>query len=315
MSRSKIKPRTASEPAAAQTAAEQQSWRKRDYTLMDCMKLGLIANILFVAFIVICLIYYYSLARKGNYVIPFEVIAYTTEMMGFALFILSVVWTVRLVRARGLMKVLLPVYIGTEVILMLMEFELFPAVFPFTLYTGKSLLLITGHVLFSALVSLSMLQLEPENKRVQVIVGITCAIILAGLLTAATHYRVYASILINAFAYIFFFAAMRTELRKEEIRVDCHGDRAEETSFSTTMFTDSPLLQEKPEKRRRTLGQIAKDAARQLSDEEQSVLTDADTSFEYEFDVQEDDEDDFDDFDDLDDFDDFDDDDDDGDAE
>ncbi|MBQ3940668.1 MAG: hypothetical protein II723_06100 [Oscillospiraceae bacterium] len=308
MSKTKHQPDRKVRAAAAETGAEErQGWRRRDYTLADCMKLGLIANILFVVFIVICLIYYYTLARRDKYVIPFEFVAYTTEMMGFALFILSVVWTDRLIRARSLMKVLMPVYISIEVLLMLMEFELFPNIYPFYLYNGLSLGLIIAHVLFSAGVSLSLLQLEPENKRVQAVVCITCGIILAGMLTAAAHYRVYASILVNAFAYIFFYAAMRLLLQREEVRVDCHGDRAEETSFTSTMFAESPLLQERPEKRRRTFGQIAKDAARQLSAEEHEVLTDEDEQFEYEFNVQDDaPDDDYDDFDDPDDFDDFD---------
>lgn len=285
---SRAKPPKHENRSAAQQSLpqEQQEWK---YTLFDCMKLGLIANLLFVAFIIICLIYYYSLARKGNYVIPFETVAYTTEMLGFALFILAVVRTDKLVRARGLMKVLLPVYIAVEVMLMLLEFGLFPKVFPFTYYNGLSMWLIIVHVLFSAGVSLSLLQMEPGNKRLQVIVGITCGVILAGMLTAVSGARVYTSILINAFAYIFFFAAMRQLLRIEEVQVDCHGDRAQESSFSTTMFSDSPLLQEKPEKRRRTIGQIAKDAARQLNAEEQTVLTDENEQFEYEFGVDDDD--------------------------
>ena len=285
---SRAKPKPESRTAAAAVQQEPQKWK---YTLADCMKLGLIANVLFVVFIIICLIYYYSLARKGNYVIPFETVAYTTEMLGFALFILAVVRTNRLVRARGLMKVMLPVYIGVEVLLMLLEFDLFPYVFPFTLYNGLSLWLIIAHVLFSALASLTLLQMEPGNKRVQVVVGITCGVILAGMLTAASGSRVYASVLINAFAYIFFFAAMRQLLCLEEVEVDCHGDRAKETSFSTTMFTDSPLLQELPEKRRRTLGQIAKDTARRLNAEEQTILTDETEQFEYEFGVDDDDDD------------------------
>ena len=276
------------EPARQEPPREQAEWK---YTLKDCMKLGLVANLLFVAFIIICLIYYYIFARKGNYVIPFETIAYTTEALGFALFILAVVRTDKLVRARGLMNVLLPVYIAVEVILMLLEFDLFIPVCPFTYYNGLSQWLIIAHVMFSAGISLSLLQMEPGNKRLQVIVGITCGVILAGILTAASGARVYTSILINAFAYIFFFAAMHQLLRLEEVQVDCHGDRAEESSFSTTMFTDSPLLTLPPEKRRRTFGQIAKDAARQLSAEEQSVLTDENEQFQYEFGVDDADDD------------------------
>ena len=87
--------------------AERKPEEKRPYTLEDCMKLGRIGNILFVAFIIVCLIYYYSLARNGNYVIPFEIIAYAIETGGFAMFSLSVIWMDRLVRARMLMKILM----------------------------------------------------------------------------------------------------------------------------------------------------------------------------------------------------------------
>ena len=48
----------------------------------------------------------------------------------------------------------------------------------------------------------------PQNKRMQLIVGITTCIILAGMLLGIAGYRVYATILVNAFAYIFFFTAM-----------------------------------------------------------------------------------------------------------
>lgn len=64
----------------------------RKYTLADCMRFGRIANILFIVFIIICLIYYYSIANKGNYSIPFEVIAYSVETAAFLLFTTGVIW-------------------------------------------------------------------------------------------------------------------------------------------------------------------------------------------------------------------------------
>jgi hypothetical protein len=73
---------------------------KRNYTLLDCMKFGKIANILFVLFIILCLIYYYSLASKGHFSVIFELVVYVVETCGFALFTVSVVWLDRLVRAR-----------------------------------------------------------------------------------------------------------------------------------------------------------------------------------------------------------------------
>ena len=265
---------------------------KRNYTLLDCMKFGKIANILFVLFIILCLIYYYSLASKGHFSVIFELVVYVVETGGFALFTVSVVWLDRLVRARGIMKTLLISYIVVEVILMLGEFELLPLI-P---YNGLSMPLIIVHVLFSGGVSLSLLMLEPQNKRVQWLVGITTVIILAGMLTAVAGYRVYASILINAFAYIIFFTAMERLLHLEEVEIDCYGDQAQVTSFDSTMFSETPTMVEIPRAEKpKSLKAKAKRLAQELSSEEQIVLTDKDEKFEYEFGVEEVDEDDFDD--------------------
>ncbi len=260
----------------------------RKYTLMDCMRFGRIANILFVAFIIICLIYYYSIASKGNYSIPFEVIAYTVETAAFLLFSISVIWLDRLVRARKTMKYLLFSYIITEIVLMLLEFKLLP----FEAYNGLSLGVIIAHVLYSAGVSFSLLMLDPPNKRLQWIVGITTCLILAGMLFGIAGYRVYASILINAFAYIFFFTAMEHQLRLEEIDIDCYGSSAKVQNFESTLFADTPTMVDKPVKEKKTLLQTAKRLADEMSSEEQLILTDKDEAFEYEFGVDDDDEDD-----------------------
>ena len=164
------KPKAARAEKAAQESAGKQKKPEqrrrsggekiRNYTLLDCMKLGVLGNIMFVVFIIICLIYYYSLARKGNYVIPFEVVAYGVEALGFALFTTSIIWLDRLVRARVLMKVLLLIYIVVEVILMLLEFEFLP----WTYYNGLSIVTVIVHVVFSACVSFSLLMLEPHLR-------------------------------------------------------------------------------------------------------------------------------------------------------
>ena len=273
------------------TAARQDSRRpepKRPYTLQDCMKLGRLGNILFIVFIIICLIYYYSLAKHGTYVIPFEIVAYVVETGGFAFFALSVIWMDRLVRARAVMKVLMLVYIAAEVLLMLLEFQLLP----FIPYDGLSHLLIYLHAIFSAGVGFSLLSLEPQNKRVQIAVIITCSIMLTGLFIAAAGYRVYASVLINAFAYVFFYSFMLRQLALEEVSIDCYGDQAQVTSFDSTMFADTPTLVEKPQREKPlTLRERAKRAAEQLTADEHTVLTDTQEKFEYEFGVQDDDDD------------------------
>ncbi len=280
---------SAEEPKRRLTLEERREadWQRK-YTLTDCMKFGKAANILFVVFIIVCLIYYYSIAQKGNYSIPFEVVAYTIETTAFGLFLTSVIWIDRLVRARRSMKILLITYIAAEVLLMLLEFQLLP----FIPYNGLSVWLIILHVLFSAGVSFSLLTLDPQNKNMQIIVTITTVIVLAGMLTAIAGYRVYASILINAFAYIFFFVAMEHLLRLEEISIDCYGDRAKVDSFDSTMFANTPTMIEKPLAEKKTIAEKAKRLAADLSSEEHAVLTDKDEKFEYEFGVDDDDDDD-----------------------
>ena len=267
--------------------AEPQAEKKLKYNLTDCMKLGRNGNILFIVFIVVCLIYYASFSKfhLGYAFIIFEVIAYAVETMAFALFTLSVYWLDRLVRARGVMKVLLTSYIVVEVVLMLFEFQLLPWKF----YNGLSLGLIIVHAVFSAAVSYSLLMLDPHNKRVELIVAITSIIILAGMFPGIAGYRVYASILINAIAYIVFFTAMLRQLELEEVTIDCHGDNAKVTNYGSTMFADTPTMVELPPESRK-LKTKARRFAQRLTEEEKLVLTDKDEKFEYEFGVDSEDD-------------------------
>ncbi|MCQ2416599.1 MAG: hypothetical protein MJ071_02170 [Oscillospiraceae bacterium] len=275
------------ENVSRQTEAEG-AFAKKQYTLKDCMKLGIIANLLFIAFIIVCLVYYYSFSKfeLGALYVLYEIVAYTIETTAFVLFTLGVYWLDRLVRARGVMKVLLISYIVVEVVLMLFEFQFLP----WTFYNGMSPILIVGHVIFSAAVSYSLLMLEPGNKKVQMIVAVTSIIILAGMFFVLNKSRVYSSILLNAGAYVFFFTAMLRQLEKEDVRIDCHGDQAEEKSFTSTMFSDVPDMVEKtPESRK--LKTKAKRLAQSFMDEEHMVLTDKQEKFEYEFGVDDDEED------------------------
>lgn len=272
----------------AQRAAQESV--KRPYTLIDSMKLGRLANILFVVFIIVCLIYYYTLGRKGNYVFVFEVFGYSIEAIAFVAFTMSVVWMDKLVRSRLVMKIMMITYISVEVFLMLLEFDLIPI----ESYNGLSFWLVIGHSIFSGLVCFSLLMLDPSNKHMERIIIVTSTIILSGMFLGYFGYRVYASILLNAFAYIFFYSAMLHQLRLEEISIDCYGDNAKSTAFSSTMFDEIPTMVEKPVRERETFSQIAKRAANKMSLEntEREILTDKDEKFEYEFGVIEDDDDD-----------------------
>ena len=285
----RMRQKTASETRKMRREAARETERRRNYTLTDCMKIGRAANILFVLFIIVCLIYYYSFSKNGKLIIPFEILAYSIETTAFVLFTLSVVWIDRLVRARRIMKILLIAYIVVEVLLMLLEFQLLPWLF----YDGLSMGVIIAHVLFSAGVSFSLLMLDSQNKKLQVIVAVTTIIVLAGMFPGLAGYRVYASILINAFAYIFFFSAMARQLILEEVEVDCYGDQAKVTSFDSTLFADTPTMVEKPMREKPlTVSEKLKRAADRLTDEEQIVLTDKEEKFEYEFGVVEEDDDD-----------------------
>ena len=89
--------------------------RKRPFRLETCFKLGLFGNICFVAFIIICLIYYYTFSPSGTFRLGFDIAAYIVEFAGFGLMALAIAGICCIVRQRGLMKTLLSVYVCVEV--------------------------------------------------------------------------------------------------------------------------------------------------------------------------------------------------------
>ena len=64
--------------------------RKRPFRLETCFKLGLFGNICFVAFIIICLIYYYTFSPSGTFRLGFDIAAYIVEFAGFGLMALAI---------------------------------------------------------------------------------------------------------------------------------------------------------------------------------------------------------------------------------
>lgn len=208
--------------------------RKRPFRLDTCFKLGLAGNICFVVFIIICLIYYYTFSPTGTFRLGFDIAAYIVEFTGFGLMALAIIGICCIVRQRGVMKALLSVYVCTEVFLMLLDFDFIHL----ESYNGRSNLLIILHAVFSAVVGFSFLSLDPKRTRLEILVGICVSIMLAGMFSAVLNLRVYGSILMNAFAYIFFFAALRFYCGREEIEIDCYGDRAKVQEYKSTFFKD-----------------------------------------------------------------------------
>lgn len=268
---------------------EKRGAESRKYTVSDCMKMGRTANILFVVFIIYSLIYYYSFSKFDGLRVFFEVTAYSIEATAFALFSIGVIWLDRLVRSRIMMKILLLVYIVAEIILMLLEFQWIN----WFHYNGLNKPLVIIHVIFSAGIALSTLVLDLNNPKQERITAITTIIISAGMFFAFWGYRVYASILLNAFAYIFFFSAMLHQLRLEEIDIDCYGDAAKISTFDSSMFANTPTMVEKPvrEKPQNIKEAVSRAKDRLESLDEKTVLTDKTEKFEYEFGVQADDDD------------------------
>ena len=89
-------------------------------------------------------------------------------------------------------------------------------------------------------------------------------------------------------------AAMKRQVVLGEMDIDCYGDRAEQTEFTSTMFADAPTMEERPELKKPSAIRKAKLAAEDVlaGNTERGVLTDRDEKFEYEFGVIEEDEDD-----------------------
>ncbi len=206
--------------------------RKAPFSFDKCLRLGLVANVMFLIFIVLCLIYYYLFGNSGVLHGLFDAVAFTVEFAGFFLMGLTIVGLCMTIRQRRVMKTLMSVYVVAETVLMLLDFGFIDLSF----YNGQSVPLIVAHAICSALVGMTYLQLEPKRVSLQICVCIMEGLILSGMLSAVFHLRVYGSIFMNAVAHVFLFAALRYLLRQEELEVDCYGDRAKVTTYKSTFF-------------------------------------------------------------------------------
>lgn len=166
--------------------------------------------------------------------VPLEIAAYTVETGGFVLMLFSLINFYKIVRHRYIMKTAMLIYLITEVVIMIMDFNADKLAF----YESGSMALNIGHSIFSAVICFTYLSLEPKNTSLEVAIVIAETIILAGMFGVIFHLHVYISLFANSIAYVVFFSIVRFLHAQERIMVDCHGDRARETKYRSDFFDE-----------------------------------------------------------------------------
>lgn len=203
------------------------------FNIKRTVLLGLLANISFVVFIIICMIYYAYNRRTGEICYVVDAVAYIVEAIGFILMFVSIFGQINILRERKLYKISMAVYWIIELSIMIFDFNLLDTD---EFYNPTSKVLIIGHCVFSVLVCLTSLTLDLRKTCLEVCTGVAAVIIMLGMVSIIYDVRLYASVLINAIAYIFLNAAILEMLRRESIEIDCHGDKARVAEFSSSFF-------------------------------------------------------------------------------
>ncbi len=202
--------------------------------LKRCFHFGQYANILFLLFAFVSVLYYWLIKRHNIEVVALEIAAYTIETGGFVLMLLSLINFWKIVRHRYIMKGAMLIYLITEVVIMIMDFN--AEHIPF--YQSNSMALNIGHSIFSAAICFTYLFLEPKNTALEVSIVVTITIILCGMIGTIFKLNVYLSLFANSIAYVTFFSILRFLHSQERIMIDCHGDRARVTEYKSSFFDD-----------------------------------------------------------------------------
>ena len=137
-------------------------------------------------------------------------------------------------RFRKMMKICITIYIFVEVLMMIMELNSFRLHF----YQPYSLLLAMVHSAFSGLTCLTFLQLDPDKKKLELFTIISVAIMFCGMLGNIIGIRIYFSIIVNSVAFALMFFSVRRLIAREDIEVDCHGDKARVAEFTSKIVDD-----------------------------------------------------------------------------
>lgn len=196
---------------------------------------GFIGNLLFVAFGIVGLIYYHTYSAESIFSKIIEIIAYCIEFMGFGLLIYADWLLIKSIRFRRLLKFSFSAYIVLEAVMMILELNSYKI----EAYEPFSLALAISHAVVSGLACFAFLQLDPDNVKWEVAIGACFTLILAGMLGNHFGERVYFSIVTNAIGFSVLFYAMKFFYDREQLEIDCYGDRATEAVFSgSTLFSD-----------------------------------------------------------------------------
>ncbi|MDE5569877.1 MAG: hypothetical protein K2I82_04400 [Ruminococcus sp.] len=199
---------------------------------------GLVGNILFVIFGLICLLYYYTYDAESIFSKIIETLAYCTEFIGFGLLIYADYLLIASLRLRRVLKVCFSAYIILEAVMMILELN----TYNFTFYQPYSLALAIIHAVVSAAACFAFLQLDPDNIKYEVAIVTCIALILAGMLGNILGIRVYFSIIASALGFTVLFGTIHYLRGREEIEIDCYGDRANVAVFnSSTLFSDPEI--------------------------------------------------------------------------
>lgn len=198
------------------------------------LTLGLVGNILFIAFSAVCYVYY-LVYKPDNALSKFlEITAYVLEFSGFISLIVSDILISRTARMRDWLKIAFSVYIVTEAVMMTLELNSHRLEF----YKPYSLPLAIVHSVFSAVVCFAFLTLDPDKKPFEVVAIICIGVILGGMMGNVMKIRIYFSIFTNAIAFAVLFGSIKFMLKREAIEIDCYGDRATVAEYKSTFFEE-----------------------------------------------------------------------------
>ncbi len=200
--------------------------------LLRGLKSGFAGNLFFILFGITCYIYYLTFSAGSVLSTVIEIIAYIFEAFGFFFSVLAIIDINKSVRMRKWLKIGLPVYIGVELIMMVLELNSFR----FRFYNPYSLPLAIIHAIFSAFICFSFLSLDSGNVKLETVITVCFGIILGGMLGNVIGIRIYFSIITNAISYTILFAAIRWMLKREIIEIDCHGDKARVSEYKSSFF-------------------------------------------------------------------------------
>lgn len=215
--------------------------------LRNALRLGFAGNLLFVLFGFVCYFYYKTYEHGSSFSKTVEVIAYFIEVGGFGALIISDFLLSTTVRMRNYMKIGYSVYIVLESVMMYFELNTMDLDF----YQPYSLGLAIVHSIISAAVCFSFLQLDPDRSKFEMLIIICVGVMLGGMFGNILGIRIYFSIIANAIGFAVMFYGIMFLLSREEMEIDCHGDKAQVVEYhSSTIFDDEPVVKTKKKKKK-----------------------------------------------------------------